>query len=336
MKDLTLKSVTKLFSEKRNIIFIPHSSPDADALGSCLALYHFFNQENEVNIISPNEYTEILNFLPGSENILNYETDKEKCESIFNKGNVIFTLDFNSLSRARNLSSLISKSSATTIMIDHHENPDNYADITISNSKMSSTCEMVYDFICSIDKSKIDNNIATCIYTGIVADTGSFRFPSTTSKTLKVGSELINHGVNVTEIFEKLHNNFQFKRLKLLGSAINNFKKIEGLPVVYTSITDNDQKVNDFKKGDSEGFVNFGLSVADILCSVLFIEKKDEGLIKISFRSKGDFKVNIFASKFFNGGGHEHASGGISKLSLEETVEKFIGDIKKYVKENYE
>ena len=336
MKDLTLKSVTKLFSEKRNIIFIPHSSPDADALGSCLALYHFFNQENEVNIISPNEYTEILNFLPGSENVLNYERDKEKCENMIDKGDVIFTLDFNSLSRARNLSSLISKSSATTIMIDHHENPDNYADITISNSKMSSTCEMVYDFICSIDKSKIDNNIATCIYTGIVADTGSFRFPSTTSKTLKVGSELINHGVNVTEIFEKLHNNFQFKRLKLLGSAINNFKKIEGLPVVYTSITENDQKVNDFKKGDSEGFVNFGLSVADILCSVLFIEKKDEGLIKISFRSKGDFKVNIFASKYFNGGGHEHASGGISRLSLKETEKKFIKDIKKYIKENYE
>ena len=336
MNDNILNSVNELFSEKRNIILIPHSSPDADALGSCLAIYHFFNQKNEVNIISPNEYTEILNFLPGSENILNYERDKEKCENIFNKADVIFTLDFNSLSRARNLSSLISKSSATTIMIDHHENPDNYADITISNSKMSSTCEMVYDFICSIDKSKIDNKIATCIYTGIVADTGSFRFPSTTSKTLMVGSELINHGVNVTEIFEKLHNNFQFKRLKLLGSAINNFKKIEGLPVVYTSITDKDQKVNDFKKGDSEGFVNFGLSVADILCSVLFIEKKDEGLIKISFRSKGDFKVNIFASKYFNGGGHEHASGGISKFSLKETEKKFITDITQYINQNYE
>ena len=336
MNDNILKSVTKLFSEKRNIILIPHSSPDADALGSCLALYHFFKSKNGVNIISPNEYTEILNFLPGSENILNFERDKEKCEDIINKGDVIFTLDFNSLGRARNLSSLISKSSATTIMIDHHENPDNYADITISNSKMSSTCEMVYDFICSIDKSIIDNKIATCIYTGIVADTGSFRFPSTTSKTLKVGSELINHGVNVTEIFEKLHNNFQFNRLKLLGSTIKNFKRIERLPVVYTSITDNDQKVNNFKKGDSEGFVNFGLSVADILCSVLFIEKKDEGLIKISFRSKGDFKVNIFASKYFNGGGHEHASGGISRLSLKETEKKFIKDIKKYIKENYE
>ena len=336
MNDLILKSVIELFSEKRNIILIPHNSPDADALGSCLALYHFFKSKNEVTIISPNEYTEILNFLPGSNNVLVYEDNKEKCKSIFKKANVVFTLDFNSLGRARNLSSLISSSLAKIIMIDHHENPDNYADITISNSKMSSTCEMVYDFICSIDKSKIDNKIATCIYTGIVADTGSFRFPSTTSKTLNVGSELINYGVDVTEIFEKLHNNFKFKRLKLLGSTINNFKKIEGLPVVYTSITDRDQKVNNFKKGDSEGFVNFGLSVVEILCSVLFIEKKDEGLIKISFRSKGDFKVNIFASKYFNGGGHEHASGGISKLSLKETEKKFVSDIKQYINQNYE
>ena len=121
-----------------------------------------------------------------------------------------------------------------------------------------------------------------------------------------------------------------------MGAAINNYKKIDGLPVLYTMITDHDQKINDFKKGDSEGFVNFGLSVTGILCSVLFIEKKDEGLIKISFRSKGDFKVNIFASKYFNGGGHEHASGGISKLSLIETEKKFVQDIKHHIKENYE
>tara|TARA_B100000989_G_scaffold297027_1_gene281653 strand:- start:3284 stop:4294 length:1011 start_codon:yes stop_codon:yes gene_type:complete len=336
MNNHQLNSVIKLFSKKRNIILIPHNSPDADALGSCLALYYFFKPKNKVTIISPNEYTDILNFLPGSKNILVYENDKEKCENTFKKADVIFTLDFNSLGRARNLSSLILNSKARIIMIDHHENPENYADITISNSRMSSTCEMVYDFICSIDKSKIDNKIAKCIYTGIVADTGSFRFPSTTSKTLKVGSELINYGVSVTEIFEKLHNNFQFNRLKLLGLTINNFKKIQGLPVVYTSITDEDQKINNFKKGDSEGFVNFGLSVSDIMCSVLFIEKKNEGLIKISFRSKGDFKVNIFASKYFNGGGHEHASGGISKLSLKETEKKFISDIKNYIKKNNE
>jgi phosphoesterase RecJ-like protein len=195
---------------------------------------------------------------------------------------------------------------------------------------------MVFDFINAIDNKKIDTDIATCLYTGIVADTGSFRFPSTTSKTLKVGSELINYGVNITEIFEKLYNNFQYKRLRLLGSTISNFKKIDGLPVLYTLISEEDQIKNDFKKGDSEGFVNFGLSVTGILCSVLFIEKKDEGIIKISFRSKGDFKVNIFASRYFSGGGHEHASGGVSKLSLIETEEKFIVDIKQYLKENYE
>ncbi len=329
-----LDSINKLFSIRRKIILIPHSSPDADALGSCLALYHFFKDQNDVSIISPNDYTEILNFLPGSENIIIHEN--KLSEELFKNADIIFTLDFNSLNRARNLSSFITNSSASIIMIDHHENPDEYANITISNPKMSSTCEMVYNFIITLDKSKINYEIATCIYTGIVADTGSFRFPSTTSKTLKVGSELINYGVNVTEIFEKLHNNFQFKRLKLLGSTINNFKKIDRLPILYTSISDEDQRLNDFKKGDSEGFVNFGLTVNGILCSVLFIEKKDEGLIKISFRSKGDFKVNIFASKYFNGGGHKHASGGISKLSLIETEKKFITDIRQYIKENYE
>tara|TARA_A100000164_G_scaffold53588_2_gene42157 strand:- start:662 stop:1666 length:1005 start_codon:yes stop_codon:yes gene_type:complete len=329
-----LDNINKLFSIRRKIILIPHSSPDADALGSCLALYHFFKDQNDVSIISPNDYTEILNFLPGSENIIIHES--KLSEELFKNADIIFTLDFNSLSRARNLSSFITNSSASIIMIDHHENPDKYANITISNPKMSSTCEMVYNFIITLDKSKMNYEIATCIYTGIVADTGSFRFPSTTSKTLKVGSELINYGVNVTEIFEKLHNNFQFKRLKLLGSTINNFKKIDRLPILYTSISDEDQRLNDFKKGDSEGFVNFGLTVIGILCSVLFIEKKDEGLIKISFRSKGDFKVNIFASKYFNGGGHEHASGGISKLSLIETEKKFITDIRQYIKENYE
>ena len=198
MNEQILNKVNDIFSKNRNIILIPHSSPDADALGSCLALYYFFKNKNDVNIISPNEYTDILNFLPGSENVIVYDNDKEKSENLFKNADVIFTLDFNSLGRARNLSNLISSSSAKIIMIDHHENPDNYANIMISDSKMSSTCEMVFDFINAIDNKKIDTDIATCLYTGIVADTGSFRFPSTTSKTLKVGSELINYGVNIT------------------------------------------------------------------------------------------------------------------------------------------
>ena len=331
-----LESIKSILSTNKKIILIPHSSPDADALGSCLALFHFLKNDHSVSIISPNEFTEILNFLPGSENVIVYESQKEKSDILFDNAEIIFTLDFNSLGRAKNVSYKISKSSSKIIMIDHHENPDDYADFMISNSKMSSTCEMVYDFIYYIDSNKMDNNIATCLYTGIVADTGSFRFPSTTSRTLLVGSKLIDYGVDVTQIFEKLHNNFQFDRLNLLGITINNFKRVDNLPVLYTSITDEDQVSSNFKKGDSEGFVNFGLSVEGILCSVLFIEKKEDDLIKISFRSKGDFKVNIFASRYFNGGGHIHAAGGISKLSLIDTEKKFISDIKQYLKEYYD
>ena len=331
-----LESIKSILSTNKKIILIPPSSPDADALGSCLALFHFFKNDHSVSIISPNEFTDILNFLPGSENVIVYESQKEKSDVLFDEAEIIFTLDFNSLGRAKNVSYKISKSSAKVVMIDHHENPDDYADFMISNSKMSSTSEMIYDFIDYIDSNKIDNNIATCLYTGIVADTGSFRFPSTTSRTLLVGSKLIDYGVDVTHIFEKLHNNFQFDRLRLLGTTINNFKRVDDLPVLYTLITDEDQKSSNFKKGDSEGFVNFGLSVEGILCSVLFIEKKEDELIKISFRSKGDFKVNIFASRYFNGGGHIHAAGGISKLNLIDTEKKFISDIKQYLKEYYD
>ncbi|MDA0330874.1 MAG: bifunctional oligoribonuclease/PAP phosphatase NrnA [Bacteroidetes bacterium] len=330
------ESIKSILSTKKKIILIPHSSPDADALGSCLALFHFFKNDHNVSVISPNEFTEILNFLPGSENVIIYEFQKEKSDVLFDEAEIIFTLDFNSLGRAKNVSYKISKSSAKIIMIDHHENPDDYADFMISNSKMSSTSEMIYDFISYIDSNKIDNNIATCLYTGIVADTGSYRFPSTTSRTLLVGSKLIDYGVDVTQIFESLHNNFQFDRLKLLGITINNFKRVEDLPVLYSLITDEDQKSNNFKKGDSEGFVNFGLSVEGILCSVLFLENKEDELIKISFRSKGDFKVNIFASRYFNGGGHINAAGGISKLNLIDTEKKFISDIKQYLKEYYD
>ena len=331
-----LESIKSILSSKKKIILIPHSSPDADALGSCLALFHFFKDKHEVNVISPNEFTQILNFLPNSDKVLVYESDREKSDVLFQEAEIIFTLDFNSLGRAKNVSYKISKSTATIIMIDHHENPSDFETYMISNSEMSSTSEMIYDFITFLNPDKIDNDIATCLYTGIVADTGSFRFPSTTSKTLLVGSKLIDYGVDVTNIFENLHNNFQFDRLKLLGTTINNFKRVGDLPILYTMLTDKDQKSSNFKKGDSEGFVNFGLSVEGILCSVLFIEKKEEELIKISFRSKGDFKVNIFASKYFNGGGHIYAAGGISKLSLKETEEKFIKDIRQYLKENYD
>ena len=319
-------------SDRKKIVIIPHISPDADALGSCLAIYHFFKKNHKVDIISPNEYSEVLKFLPGENTISRFDSYQDKCVKLISNAEIIFILDFNNLNRVRKLSPYIKKSKAIKIMIDHHESPDDFATYAYCDPSMSSTCEIIYNFLSEYDKNLIDKDIAQCIYTGIVADTGSFRFPSTSSNTLKIASELIDLGVEIDHIYQNLFNNYQFSRLKLLGKTLENFKKVKDLPVMYSLLSDEDQKNNNYKKGDTEGFVNFGLSIEGILCSVIMVEKKDEGVVKLSFRSKGEISVNDFAANFFNGGGHIHAAGGISYLSLAETEEKFLKDILTHIK----
>ena len=319
-------------SDRKKIVIIPHISPDADALGSCLAIYHFFKKNHKVDIISPNEYSDVLKFLPGENTISRFDSSQDKCVKLITNAEIIFILDFNNLNRIRKLSPYIKKSKAIKIMIDHHESPDDFATYAYCDPSMSSTCEIIYNFLSEYDKNLIDKDIAKCIYTGIVADTGSFRFPSTSSNTLKIASELIDLGVEIDHIYQNLFNNYQFSRLKLLGKTLENFKKVKDLPVMYSLLSDEDQKNNNYKKGDTEGFVNFGLSIEGILCSVIMVEKKDEGVVKLSFRSKGEISVNDFAANFFNGGGHIHAAGGISYLSLAETEEKFLKDILTHIK----
>ena len=319
-------------SDRKKIVIIPHISPDADALGSCLAIYHFFKKNHKVDIISPNEYSDVLKFLPGENTISRFDSSQDKCVKLITNAEIIFILDFNNLNRIRKLSPYIKKSKAIKIMIDHHESPDDFATYAYCDPSMSSTCEIIYNFLSKYDKNLIDKDIAQCIYTGIVADTGSFRFPSTSSNTLKIASELIDLGVEIDHIYQNLFNNYQFSRLKLLGKTLENFKKVKDLPVMYSLLSDEDQKNNNYKKGDTEGFVNFGLSIEGILCSVIMVEKKDEGVVKLSFRSKGEISVNDFAANFFNGGGHIHAAGGVSYLSLAETEEKFLKDILTHIK----
>ncbi len=222
-----VSNIKKHLLESKNIVVIPHLSPDADALGSCLAIYHFFNKNHEVSIISPNEYSEVLKFLPSEDIIERFDLSKEKCAKLINNAEIIFVLDFNNLNRVRKLSPYIKESEAIKIMIDHHESPDDFATYSYSDPTMSSTCEMIYNFLSEYDKNLIDKSIAECIYTGIVADTGSFRFPSTSSKTLKIASELIEFGVEIDSIYQNLFNNYQFSRLKLLGKTLENFKKVK-------------------------------------------------------------------------------------------------------------
>lgn len=330
MKKQLLEEFIQILNTSKKVVIIPHKNPDGDALGSTLALNFFLNKTgHQSSLISPNEYPDFLNWLPGQEGVLKHTTETNKAVELIKAADLIFTLDFNSLGRVELLEPHINASSAKKIMIDHHQDPSDYADIMYSDSNIGSTCEMVYNLISQLNASQIDQKIATCLYTGIMTDSGSFRFPSTTSKTHHVIAELINKGANHSEIHQNIYDTFTFDRLRLLGTALTNLKKIKELPVVYITISQEELNKNNFKKGDTEGFVNYGLSLVGISMAVIMIENEQEQIIKMSFRSKGAFSVNDFAKTYFNGGGHHNAAGGASKLSLSETESKFINSISK-------
>ena len=216
-------------------------------------------------------------------------------------------------------------------MIDHHQQPDDYADITYSDATMCSTCQMVYHFIEQIGlHDQITPQIATCLYTGIMTDTGSFRYRSTTSLTHRVIADLIDKGADNTNIHENIYDTNTFSRLQLLGVALKNLTVVEGLRTAYITLSQEELDRHNFKKGDTEGFVNYGLSVEGIVFAAIFIENEAEKIVKISLRSKGTFSVNEFSREHFSGGGHTNAAGGKSDLSLKETIDKFISILPEY------
>ena len=325
MKEQDIQAIQLLLSTPKKIAIIPHRSPDGDAMGSTLGLYHFLLKNNHHPVVvSPNEYPDFLAWLPGSETVKIYEKDKKNCTQILEEAELIFTLDFNALHRVGEMENVLSKLKAPFIMIDHHQSPDEYATYTYSDVAFGSTCEMLYNFISFLGKkSTIDKTIGTCIYTGILTDSGSFRFPKTTGTTHRIIADLIDLGVENTEIPTLLFENSSYGRLQLLGRALQNMKVITEHKTAYITLTQDELNSFEFVKGDTEGIVNYGLSIKGIVFSAIFIENKEENIIKISFRSQGDFDVNQFARNHFNGGGHRNAAGGKSELTMEETVQKF-------------
>jgi phosphoesterase RecJ-like protein len=325
MKIQDIQAIQLLLSTPKKIAIIPHRGPDGDAMGSTLGLYHFLlkNHHHPV-VVSPNEFPDFLAWMPGSETVKIYEKDKENCTKILEEAEVIFTLDFNALHRVGEMENVLSKLKAPFIMIDHHQKPDDYAAFMYSDTSFGSTCEMLYNFISFLGKKEdIDKTIGTCIYTGILTDSGSFRFPKTTGTTHRIIAELIDLGVENTEIPTLLFDNSSYGRLQLLGRALQNMKVIPEHKTAYTTLTQDELNSFDYAKGDTEGIVNYGLSIKGINFTAIFIENREEKIIKISFRSQGDFDVNQFARDYFNGGGHRNAAGGKSELSMEETVKKF-------------
>lgn len=334
MENNFLSAFERIISIQKKIVIIPHRNPDGDALGSALALKHFLEaKKHKVNIVSPNDYPTFLKWLPGESDIIKFSKKPSIARDKINNAELIFGLDFNSLSRIQDLSEIVKKTKVDKIMIDHHESPEFFANLNYSDPSMSSTCEMVYNIINASDSKLLDKKIACCLYTGIMTDTGSFRYPSTTSKTHQVVSHLLSLGANSSEIHQKIFDSSSMSRIKLLGISLSNLVKIPDLPVVYITLSKQELVLCDFKKGDTEGFVNYGLSLKGVNFSCMMIENENEGKIKMSFRSQGNFSVDNFARNYFNGGGHLNAAGGVSTESLDKTIIRFKNALKNHISE---
>lgn len=309
-----------------------HQKPDGDAMGSALGLYHFLIAlGHQVQVISPTNWADFLDWMPGIDKVIDFEKNREKSKKIIDETDWLFCLDFNVLHRTKNLEKYLTEAKCTKILIDHHEQPQEEAfDFGASITSKSSTCEMVYDFIIESGHGSLLNlDAAECIYTGLMTDTGSFRFPATTASVHRVIAHLKDLGLVHTKVHEHLYDNFLESRLRFIGFALMN--RMEVLYEYNTAlmyIQHADLHRYDIRTGDTEGLVNYLLTIQGIKFGALVIDRDEER--KWSFRSKGNFDVNTFARKHFEGGGHVNASGGRSSDSLDATVNKFKQVLKEY------
>ena len=335
MKTAEVLDLKKILSNPKKVVIVPHKNPDGDAMGSTLGLCHYLKKlGHSALVIAPNDYPEFLKWIPGTKDVLIHEEHTTTADEKISQADLIFTLDFNALHRCGAMETPIDKAAAIKVMIDHHQQPEDYATFVYSDVNMCSTSEMVYHFIEMMgDLDRIDVSIGEALYTGIMTDTASFRFPLTTSTTHRVIAHLIDVGVEKSQVHNAVYDTNSFGRLRLMGCALNNLQFLEPIKTAYTSLTNKELDAHDFQKGDTEGLVNYGLSLKGVKFAAIFIEHKQESIIKISFRSKGDFDVNTFARTHFNGGGHKNASGGRSNLNLEDTIAKFISILSDYKSE---
>lgn len=335
MNSAQVAALQTLLSTPKKIAIIPHKNPDGDAIGSSLGLYHYLLQlGNDVKVVSPNDYPKFLKWMPASSEVLNWEKVNSNCVKTLEEADAIFTLDFNDLGRTGDMAELLKTLPASFVMIDHHREPTDYAQIMFSEPEMSSTSEMVYHIIEALGhKEAITKDIASCLYAGIVTDTGSFKFSATTVSTHQVAANLIERGASNNDIHTLIYDNNSADRLYLLSTALQNMKIFPEYQTSYMTLSSEELKKHNFKKGDTEGFVNYGLSINGVEFTAIFIENEEEGLIKISLRSKSDFDVNTFARAHFNGGGHKNAAGGRMIGTIEETTTFFESLLDQYKSE---
>ncbi len=323
MQDLT--ELKQYLSQPRRIAIVTHARPDGDAVGSSLGLYHYLIlRGHEVRVVVPNAYADSLAWLPGEETIVDYQKSSAAAALILDDAELIFCLDFNVPARLEAMSQRLLKSSATRVLIDHHRDPDHFTRYVWHDIGASSTAELVYTFLEELGElSMLNRDAALCLYIGMMTDTGSFRYSNTTPATLRVAAALLEFGLDVEEVYERIYHTFSTDRMRFFGHCLVN--KMQVFPEYRTGlIVVNQQELEDFrvKTGDTEGLVNYPLSISGIQFAILLIDRGN--LRKMSFRSKGSFNVDQFAREHFSGGGHKNASGGASTETLDAVHQRII------------
>lgn len=333
MKDL--QGLKTLLASPKKVVIVTHFKPDADALGSSLGLAGYLVKKgHSVAVISPSDYPDFLAWMPGKEMVIALTKDsivpQQKAKAVIEACDILFCLDFSSLKRINEVGDMVKTSTAKKVMIDHHLEPEKFADFEKWDVSSASTAELIFELIDEWgDRELIDQDIANCLYAGLMTDTGGFRHNNTTNKEFLIASELVSRGANPSEVAKKIYDTNSLERLRLTGYALS--QKLVVLPeynTAYMTLTWEELRQFGSQTGDTEGLVNYGLSITGIKMAVLMYDRKEE--IKLSFRSLADFDVNALARKHFEGGGHKNASGGQSKQNLEETLKKFLAILPEY------
>ena len=325
--------VEKWFERADKIVIVSHVSPDGDAIGSSLGLWHFLNtQDKTVHVIVPNAFPDFLKWMPGAKEVIQYNRYKEFADKLIMEADVICCLDFNVLSRIDEMEEIVSASPGRKMIVDHHLYPGDFARIVISHPQISSTSELVFRLICQLGNfSDITKEAAECIYTGMMTDTGGFTYNSNNREIYLIIGELLSKGIDKDEIYRKVFNTHSEGRLRLMGYVL--YEKMQVFPqfnAALISLTREEQQKFEYKKGDTEGFVNMPLSMKGICFSVFLREDTEKDMIKVSLRSVGTFPCNEVAAEFFNGGGHLNASGGEFYGPLEDAIALFKQALVKY------
>lgn len=329
-----VSAVKDLIQKSNHIVITTHHRPDGDAMGSSLGLYNYLKLLGKnVNVITPSDYPDFLTWLPSNDVVIDFETKKNTAKELIQSADLIFCLDFNWLSRVEAMENDLRNASAKKVLIDHHLDPEKVYDFVFSFTEACSTCELIYRFIVALgDAQKVNKAIAECLYCGIMTDTNSFRYSSMKADVHRIIADLMEAGAENYKIHERVYDTSSENRLRLLGFSLK--EKLIVLPefnTAYLALSQAELEMFNHKSGDTEGLVNYALSINGIKFAAFFSEK--DGIIKISFRSKGDFSVKEFSSKYFSGGGHKNASGGRSELPLKDTLKKFLDLLPTYKSE---